>query len=626
MEQVQSLLREVLQNQKAVLQNQKGHSTRLEALEKTIDAQRGPQRPELRHLNVGSSSDGATNSDGSVHFSPPHLTPFSLSSSSRSLLSSPFASSSSSTTSPSGSSSSSPVLSALPAPVSPLNYAPSSESSDSSAPHRKPVKLRAKRSRAASGHCGVYHTASDSGGKPKGAQLLGLLSRSVGSASIAVGAGSVPPSFPPYWYPGIDLDTSDQDDVFKQSFAEYREKLLNDFVRTCTTTKPSERRGDSSIVDAVEVSSKTARRAAVRVLDSHADRPMSESTYVDILHVLLRPSLLERHKDSQLSEEDRDYWKRMRRLFTRSRFFVHYMSRDLREIDPSLGVRNVPVLHYVKATVGLNEQPSTADCIRAVPAIDIGRFLSHWHKHTGHHAGIHEAVKQQYANITREHCTEFVRHCSVCTKSLTAPRLNKAPLTPIVHFSPRERYTLDLMDMKEENGIAVKNLKGVQYRRRAEVTKFRYIGHMIDHATKYAWAGALMDKTKAGVSTWVEGVWVAHGKPAILHTDNGGEFKNWMVEAVCRRWGTRMVNGRPLKPSTQGVIERANRSLRTCLHRNMEEHKTLLWTEVLQITVSHRNTRRHSTTKQIPAVSFASPSIQSITASPLPDDVPVLMQ
>ena len=139
MEQVQSLLREVLQNQKAVLQNQKGHSTRLEALEKTIDAQGGPQRPELRHLNVGSSSDGATNSDGSVQFSPPHLTPSSLSSSSRSLLSSPFASSSSSTTSPSGSSSSSPVLSALPAPVSPLNYAPSSESSDSSAPHRKPV-------------------------------------------------------------------------------------------------------------------------------------------------------------------------------------------------------------------------------------------------------------------------------------------------------------------------------------------------------------------------------------------------------------------------------------------------------------------------------------------------------
>ena len=51
--------------------------------------------------------------------------------------------------------------------------------------------------------------------------------------------------------------------------------------------------------------------------------------------------------------------------------------------------------------------------------------------------------------------------------------------------------------------------------------------------------------------------WAQSGlKPKILHTDNGGEFKNALVDAVCQKHSIEVRHGLPGHPQAQGAIER----------------------------------------------------------------------
>jgi transposase InsO family protein len=43
-----------------------------------------------------------------------------------------------------------------------------------------------------------------------------------------------------------------------------------------------------------------------------------------------------------------------------------------------------------------------------------------------------------------------------------------------------------------------------------------------------------------------------------LHTDNGREFENKYVHALCKDWNIKLVHGQPRKSSTQGSVVREN--------------------------------------------------------------------
>ena len=49
------------------------------------------------------------------------------------------------------------------------------------------------------------------------------------------------------------------------------------------------------------------------------------------------------------------------------------------------------------------------------------------------------------------------------------------------------------------------------------------------------------------------------GAPIVLHSDNGLEFRNQVIEALKIIWpGLQLVHGRSRTPTTQGSVERAN--------------------------------------------------------------------
>lgn len=91
-------------------------------------------------------------------------------------------------------------------------------------------------------------------------------------------------------------------------------------------------------------------------------------------------------------------------------------------------------------------------------------------------------------------------------------------------------------------------------------TNHRYLLLMVDLLTKYVWYKCTLGKPADGVAEFVRerfDEWKALGYSCkILHTDNGGEFKNALVEAVCKEYRVEVRHGLPGHPQAQGAIER----------------------------------------------------------------------
>ena len=103
------------------------------------------------------------------------------------------------------------------------------------------------------------------------------------------------------------------------------------------------------------------------------------------------------------------------------------------------------------------------------------------------------------------------------------------------------------------------------------VTGEKYLLLMVDLLTKYVWFKCTMNKPAQGVADFLEErvqEWATLGlKPKILHTDNGGEFKNALVNAVCERHGIEVRHGLPGHPQAQGAIERVVQTFWTLIRK-----------------------------------------------------------
>ena len=93
---------------------------------------------------------------------------------------------------------------------------------------------------------------------------------------------------------------------------------------------------------------------------------------------------------------------------------------------------------------------------------------------------------------------------------------------------------------------------------------FKWILHLVDHWSKFHFAFRLVRKTATEVADAPE-KWVfpVMGLPSILHSDNGREFVNKLIEEVLASWPgqVQLVSRRPRHPQSQGLIEQAHYTL-----------------------------------------------------------------
>ena len=99
-----------------------------------------------------------------------------------------------------------------------------------------------------------------------------------------------------------------------------------------------------------------------------------------------------------------------------------------------------------------------------------------------------------------------------------------------------------------------------------EGTLYQYILTIVDHHSKKAWAKCLKNKNAKSVSEIIgklfDKVFLKRGCfPKLLHTDNGGEFRNKILGDICKEKGIKQIHGAPYHCQSQGLVERFNRTL-----------------------------------------------------------------
>ena len=93
----------------------------------------------------------------------------------------------------------------------------------------------------------------------------------------------------------------------------------------------------------------------------------------------------------------------------------------------------------------------------------------------------------------------------------------------------------------------------------------RYLCNWVDHLSKFVCSRVIKSKTKEVVLAAIKEIFTVMGVPKILQSDNGGEFKNSLLEKYWSKVNVRQIFGSPYHPQSQGSVEAYNRTIQDFL-------------------------------------------------------------
>ena len=121
--------------------------------------------------------------------------------------------------------------------------------------------------------------------------------------------------------------------------------------------------------------------------------------------------------------------------------------------------------------------------------------------------------------------------------------------------------------------------------------EYKYILHARDHFTRYSWGYPLKSKSSIEVAANLFDLFTTFGAPTILQSDNGKEFNSQVIKKLVEMWpGTKIINGRPRHPQSQGLVERGNKDLENKLSKWMIYNRRDDWSFALKIIIHSMNT------------------------------------
>lgn len=127
-----------------------------------------------------------------------------------------------------------------------------------------------------------------------------------------------------------------------------------------------------------------------------------------------------------------------------------------------------------------------------------------------------------------------------------------------------------------------------------------YIVVAVEYLSKYVFLKAIKTKTAAEIAMFIfEEIILTHGCPNIILSDNGKEFKNELVEKLCKITEINKKYSSPYRPQTNGLVERTNKTLIAILSKityKMPER----WDEMLKIVAFNYNIRYQESLKHSP--------------------------
>ena len=94
----------------------------------------------------------------------------------------------------------------------------------------------------------------------------------------------------------------------------------------------------------------------------------------------------------------------------------------------------------------------------------------------------------------------------------------------------------------------------------------RYVLVMVDCFSRWTEACPLPNKTALAVAdAFFQMIVCRFGMPAVIHSDQGWEFENNMMQELCLLSGSHKTRTTPYHPASDGLVERFNRTLHMML-------------------------------------------------------------
>jgi len=129
--------------------------------------------------------------------------------------------------------------------------------------------------------------------------------------------------------------------------------------------------------------------------------------------------------------------------------------------------------------------------------------------------------------------------------------------------------------------------------------EYKWILAVVDVFSKYLWAWPLKNKSAEEVKEAFSCIF-RERRPIVLQTDNGKEFKNAILADYLRLWGITHVFSKAYTPTTQGIVEQYNQTLKHKIFNGFLGNKNKKWVDDLASYVENINTAKQSVTKEAP--------------------------
>lgn len=220
-----------------------------------------------------------------------------------------------------------------------------------------------------------------------------------------------------------------------------------------------------------------------------------------------------------------------------------------------------------------------------LPAEEIFDIIEAAHVAVGHGGRdrLKSETSRKYANITIDMINMFISMCETCQRKKSKKKRGLVS-KPILHSEMNSRCQVDLIDMQSQ-----------------EDQRFKFIMVYQDHLTKFVLLRPLQSKRAEEVAHQLADIFLTFGAPCILHSDNGREFVNAVINEVVSYWPeVKLVHGKPRHSQSQGSVERANQDIEKMLAAWMQDNNTTNWSKGLAFVQFMKNRAFHSGIKQSP--------------------------
>lgn len=178
---------------------------------------------------------------------------------------------------------------------------------------------------------------------------------------------------------------------------------------------------------------------------------------------------------------------------------------------------------------------------------------------------------------------QYVHSCETCGR-VKAKRVftgGLGSIAPVEQFNDRVSLDLQVFSQSQTSNGA------------------NYILVMLDHCTRWVELAALRNKEANTVANAFIRGWIArHGAPRVLLTDQGTEFSASVVANICEQWGIQHRFTSSYNPSCNGIVERANATLKDMIRAAAGTQE---WDTLLPMVQLHYNSAYHESTGVSPA-------------------------